>query len=159
VKEPAFDVGEAGRWFAAHLNNSVWDRLDRGDLSGESAEEMIHAAHAACHHWMTVGTAVHHQRALVLLARVYADLGLGEAAMRHAERCAELTREHADRLEDWDRAFAALAMARALAASGRAGEARARRREAAALGARITDPEDRKVFEKELAAGRWHGVD
>lgn len=71
-----FDLPKAHRWFAVELNNLCWDLIEAEHRSAEQTERMIHAAHAACHHWLQVGTAVNNLRAECLLATAYALAGL-----------------------------------------------------------------------------------
>ncbi|NIV40287.1 MAG: hypothetical protein GWN58_66060, partial [Anaerolineae bacterium] len=122
-EEKTYTESEAHRHFAAKLNGEVWGLLEKSDRSSAEDEMMIHTAHASCCHWLKVGTGVHHQRAEWMIARVYSELGLAEAALRHANRCRELTQEHAGLMEDFDRAYAHEAMARANTVAGNRAEA------------------------------------
>jgi hypothetical protein len=60
-------------------------------------------------------------------------------------------------LEDFDLAYAFEARARALACLGRLDEARVDRKAAGAVD--IVDAEDRSIFEADLAAEPWFGLD
>jgi tetratricopeptide (TPR) repeat protein len=108
---------------------------------------MIHAAHAACFHWLHVGNALHQQRAQCLLTTVYVRLGYAEAALRHAKKCLELSRETGSEQSAFDRAttYGAAAKAYMLAQqTERADELwQSAIEEAAAL-----DAEDGKVFQR-----------
>ncbi len=156
---PPFDVAAAHRWFAARLNNRTWELLESPDRSADESEEMVHAAHAACHHWREVGTVAHQARAECLLANVYAALRRGSSALRHAGRCVDLTEAHAGDMTDWDLAFAYDCLARATAASGSAEEARGLKRRARDAGDAIAEAEERSMFDRWFAAGNWHGID
>ena len=83
----------------------------------------FNAAHASHYHWLKAGTAVHQQRSEWLISHVYAELGLAEEALRHAQRCLALTEAHRAEMEDFDRAYAYEAMARANALAGNTDEA------------------------------------
>jgi phosphoribosylformimino-5-aminoimidazole carboxamide ribonucleotide (ProFAR) isomerase len=157
-EEKAYTEQEAHRHFAASLNGEVWTLLGKADRSQAEDETMIHTAHASCCHWLKVGTGVHHQRAEWMIARVYSELGLGEAALRHASRCQELTEEHADLMEDFDRAYAQEALARANAVAGNQAEARKHLRLAEEAGQAIADEDSKRFFVGDLADGDWHGV-
>ena len=157
-EEKTYTEQEAHRHFAASLNGEVWTLLGKPDRSQAEDELMIHAAHASCCHWLKVGTGVHHQRAEWMIARVYSELGLGEAALRHANRCQELTQEHADLMEDFDRAYAQEALARANAVAGNRAEARKHLQLAEEAGQAIADEDSKKFFVGDLADGDWHGV-
>ncbi|MBW3540832.1 MAG: hypothetical protein KY476_11225 [Planctomycetes bacterium] len=155
----SFDVPAADRWFAAAINNGTWDLLEKPDRSADDNARMLHAAHAACHHWLQVGTAVNHQRALCVVAFVYAELGHGDLALQFAERCRELTEAHAAEMADFDLAFAQEALARAHAAAGRRDEAARFRQLAQIAGAAIADDEDRQIFEVGFSARNWYGIE
>jgi hypothetical protein len=143
---------------AVTLNGEVWSLLAKQGRGEDDARRMVHAAHASHYHWLHAGNEVNEQRGEWLIAHVYSVLGLGEAALRHAERCAELTAKLQDQLKDFDLAYSAEALARAHAVLGdgdRASEHKARARE---LGDKIAEPEDKKIFDGDFAAGDWHGV-
>lgn len=158
MAEAPFEVERAHRWFGIDLNNSTMDALDAGLITPESCEPYIHAVHASCYHWMQVGTAANHARGEFAVASVYAAAGLGEAALRHARRCLELVEAHPEAVEDWDRAFAFDALARAHAAGGDLNAASEAWSRARAAGDAIADEEDRKVFLNWFKGGNWHGL-
>ena len=157
-EEKTYTESEAHRHFAAKLNGRVWALLEKADRSRAEEEIMLHSAHASCCHWLKVGTGLHHQRAEWLIARVYSELGLSEAALRHANRCRELTQEHADLMEDFDRAYALEAMARANAVAGNRGEALEFLQRAEAVGQAIADDQGKQFFLGDLNGGDWHGL-
>ena len=159
MAEPPFDMESAHRWFGIELNNRTMDALEAGVVTPETAESHIHAAHASCHHWMQVGTAANHGRGEFAVASVYAAAGLGEAALRHAGRYLELIESHPEEMEDWDRAFAFDALARAHAAGGDVDAAREARDRARAAGEAIADKGDRLYFMRWFEGGNWHGLD
>ncbi len=159
MTNPGFDTTEAGKWFAIEANNRAWELLERPERSEDNATEMLHAAHAACHHWMHVGTTTNHARAECLVALVNADLGLASSAVRGAVRCLDLVEGHPDVMEDWDVAFAYDCAARARAAAGELSLARELKTQARSHGDRISGPDDKQVFDQWFAAGCWHGLD
>jgi hypothetical protein len=158
MPEPSFDLKVANRWFAVELNNAAWDWLEAGQYDALGAEQMLHAAHASCHHWLQVGSAANHARAECLVANVHAALGYGPSAMRHALRCIELTKKNANELADWDSAFAYDALARAHAASGETKQAGIVRMKARELGGKIAEKEDKAFFDKWHRGGNWHDL-
>jgi hypothetical protein len=93
-----------------------------------------------------------------MLARVYAELGVGEAALWHAGRCQELTEQYADLMEDFDRAYALEAMARANAVAGNQVEAHRYLDLAEKARQAITDDESKEFFVGDLNSGDWHGL-
>ena len=103
----------------ASLNGEVWALLEKSkERSEDENRRMVHAAHASHYHWLHAGTGVHQQRGEWLISHVYAVLGLVGAALRHAQRCAELTEIHRDALKDFDLAYSVEALARAHALTG-----------------------------------------
>jgi hypothetical protein len=158
TEEKTYTEAEAQRHFAAKINGDVWGLLEKADRSKADDEVMVHAAHASCCHWLAVGTGVHHQRGEWMIARVYSELGLAEAALRHARRCQELTEEHADLMEDFDRAYALEGLARAHAVAGDHDQAREYLALAQKAGEAIADEESRKFFTGDLEGGSWYGL-
>jgi hypothetical protein len=156
--EKRYTEEEAHRLFAAGLNGEVWNLLGKPDRSEAEDERMIHTAHASCHHWLEVGTELHHQRAEWLISRAYSEVGRAEPALRHARRCEELTARHADLMEDFDLAYARECMARAHALAGEREEARTLLALAVEAGQAIQDEESRKIFLGDLEGGNWHGL-
>lgn len=142
--------------FARAANGRVWELLEREARTARDDREMVDAAHASLWHWRHAGTLVHEQRGEWLLARVYAVRGDAAAALAHAQRCLELTEEGA--LEGFDAVYAAEAMARAFAASGRLDDARQWRERAVAAAANVEDDEDRAIVDGDIAAGPWFGL-
>ena len=104
--------------FAKETNGEVWRLLEKTDRTPADDEQMIHAAHASCYHWLFAGTPLHHQRGEWLIARAYTALGHREAAERHTRRCLALTESHRDLMQDFDLAFAHELAARTAALVG-----------------------------------------
>lgn len=145
------------RWFGAELNNGTWDLVDNGlsELSPRPEQEQaLYAAYAAAYHWLQAGTVAHHGRAEHLVATVAVATGLLDVAQRHAARYAELIGEHPAAFTDWDRAFAAEAIARVASRAGKAGAGRLKA-EAQRLAEAVENPEDRRICLERLAAAPW----
>ncbi|MBN1878600.1 hypothetical protein JW823_00640 [bacterium] len=157
--EQAKKKNDAHQYFAIELNNEVWGLLQKPDRSDAENERMIYAAHGSCYHWLKVGTGVNHQRGEWLIARVYTDLGMAAEALRHASRCMALTDQYHDLMQDFDRAYAQEAMARANALAGRRDEALKHRKLAEKLGKQIAGEEDRNIFMGDFTGGNWYGLD
>lgn len=157
-EEKTYTEQEAHRHFATSANGKIWGLLDKADRSQAEDELMLNAAYASCYHWLQVGTDLHHQRAEWMIARVYAELGVGEGALFHARRCHELTEQHADLMEDFDRAYAFEAMARANAVAGNRADAQEYLKLAEEASQAIADAESKKFFVGDLNSGDWHGI-
>ena len=158
MPDPPFDVAKADRWFAVELNNQTWDWLEAGDYSQPTAERMVYAAHACCHHWFQVGGPANHARGECLVANAHAAIGEGDAALRHARRCLELTNEHRDDLADFDVAFAYDALARAYSAADDKESATTACSQAHEAAEKIADDGDKEFFQNWHAQGNWHGL-
>jgi tetratricopeptide (TPR) repeat protein len=141
------DIPRAHRVFAAELNDLAWTLVEAGARSPADAERMIHAAHAACFHWLEAGTALNHLRAQCLLATAHAKAGYAESAVRHAERCLALFNE-ADGATPFDRALAHGCASAAYALAGRFDDARSQYQEAGKLVSRFDDPSETALFDK-----------
>jgi tetratricopeptide (TPR) repeat protein len=157
-QEENFTLDEANLMFAKKLNGDVWDLLEKKKRTSQEQDLMIHAAHASLYHWLQVGTVLNQQRGEYVLARVYTAVGQSEAALRHAQRCLQLTGENPDVVQDFDRAFAYECLARAYACAGNRSEALFFLNEANRAGELIADLEDKKIFHEELSRGDWFGM-
>jgi hypothetical protein len=157
-EEKTYTEAEAHRFFAIDYNGKTWDLLDKADRTADDDELMVHSAHASCRHWLVAGTGVNHQRGEWLIARVYTVLGLGEAALRHAERTLQLTEKYSSEMEDFDVAFAYEGVARAHAAAGNKSEAAGFVERATKAGEAIEDAGNREYFFGDMNGGEWFGV-
>ena len=114
------------RTLAVAAFNSTWDLLDVAydERSEEQNEEMLRRAYAAAYLWQRAEgyTSVNEARSLWMLSRVWRAIGNGPQALHYAQKCLAVTEEA--NLVDFDLAYALDAMARALAMTGRADEAR-----------------------------------
>jgi len=144
------------RQMAIKSNGRCWELLGMSTpLTTEEQEEMLEAAHASAFHWRTAGTVVHQARAQWLIAKVNSELGYGEAAIRHAERCAELTNSAPGEMKDFDRFYASEGLTRAHAISGDHDKAAAHHATTTELLQAIEGEEDRAIATADLADGNW----
>ena len=143
------------RAFARSLNGLVWRLLARTGRTGDDDARMVDAAHASQYHWREAGGPPA-TRGEWLVSHVYAVLGRPEPALHHARRCLELA--DGPGVADFDTAYAAEAMARALACAGDLDQAAGWHSRATAAGATVTNDEDRKIFTEDLATGPWFGL-
>ncbi|HSL27441.1 MAG TPA: hypothetical protein VLA54_14295 [Acidimicrobiia bacterium] len=150
------------RWFGVSLNNQAWGVIESGAVGPSEPphvrERALYRAFASVYHWMEVGTPIQHGRGEHLISRTAVMVGEPEIGLHHARRYVQIIENHPDLAEDWDRAFAAEALARALAGTGRVGEARAQRVEAERLCALIAEEGERVIVEAELAREPWFGL-
>jgi tetratricopeptide (TPR) repeat protein len=158
IEEQTYTDAEAHRFFAIHFNGQSWDLLNRAERTKEEDELMLYSAQASCRHWLEAGTGVNHQRGEWLIARVYSVLGLGEAALRHAERCLQLSKQHTDLMKDFDWAFAYESVARANAVAGNRDEALQYVELAQKAGDAIEADQDKEILFGDFDRGEWHGL-
>jgi uncharacterized protein YndB with AHSA1/START domain len=143
------------RAFARSLNGLVWRLLARTGRTADDDARMVDAAHASQYHWREAGGPPA-TRGEWLVSHVYAVLGRPEPALHHARRCLALA--DGPEVADFDTAYAAEAMARALACAGDLDQAAGWHSRATAAGATIADDEDRKIFTEDLTTGPWFGL-
>jgi hypothetical protein len=153
-----FTLDEAHQYFAQSSNGRVWELLQKQERSQAENDEMLHAAHACAYHWKFVGAPVHQQRGEWLLSHVHVMLGHAPEAVRHAERCFELTESHKDFMKDFDIAYAFEGMARAHAMIGDQKLAEEFLVLAQQAGSPIADEEDRSIFMGDFDGGPWFGL-
>jgi Tfp pilus assembly protein PilF len=156
--EKQYSEADVHRFFAKQYHGKTWELLDKPERTTVENECLADYAHASLAHWRVAGTAVHYQRGIWLLSRVYAVLGDPELALMYARRVLELTEEHLDELEKFDQAFAFECMARAHALTGNVIEAQLYLKSAQQAGEEIPEKEDRDVFFTELNSGDWNSI-
>lgn len=143
------------RRLGKELYNHTWSLIELTDRTPEQVDEMIAATHASAYHWSKAGgTLANAARSQWQIARVYATLGRGEAALWHARRCVQLAEAAvaAGVADDWDLPAALETLARAQAVSGDAAAARSTQARAREALAGIADPEDRQLIEQDLSS-------
>ncbi len=143
--------GATHRALGSALFNHTWTLLEKADRTPAETDEMIHAAHASRFHWGRAdgATALNLARGEWQCSRVYAVLGRGEAALWHAQRC--LAQVDSAGSDDWDRAAAYEALARASSVTGDPAAAADWKSKAVAALDAIVDPDDRDLIEGDLA--------
>ena len=148
---------EAHRHFAKSINGRVWELLQKTSRSQDEDDEMLHAAHTCTYHWKFVGNAVHQQRGEWLISHVHVVLGHANEALRHAERCFEITQFNKDLMQDFDIAYSFEGIARAQAMLGDEKIAKQFYELAQQAGNVIADAEDRSIFMGDFYGGDWFG--
>ena len=153
-----YTIDEAHKYFAQATNGRVWELLQKPGRSQPENDEMLHAAYACAYHWKFAGSAVHQQRGEWLISHVHVVLGHGNEALRHAQRCFELTQANRDLMQDFDIAYGFEGMARAQALLGDHRMAEEFLVLAQQAGSAIADEEDRSMFMGDFDAGEWYGL-
>jgi hypothetical protein len=153
-----FTLGEAHKYFAQSINGRVWELLQKPRRSQDENDEMLYAAHACTYHWKFAGTVAHQQRGEWLISRVHVVLGHGNEALRHAQRCFELTEANRNLMQDFDIAYAFEGMARAQAMLGDRKLAEEFLVLAEQAGNAIADDEDRTIFMGDFDRSPWFGL-
>jgi hypothetical protein len=156
--EKQYSEADVHRFFAVQYHGKTWELLEKYDRTPVENECLADYAHTSLAHWRVAGTAVHYQRGVWLLSRVYAVLGDAELALLYARRTLELTEEHLEELEKFDQAFAFECMARAHALTGNVIEAKLYLKSAQQAGEAIPEKEDRDAFFAELNGGDWNNI-
>lgn len=155
-EEKTYTVQQAHRFFAVEANNQTWTYLGKSERSREDDLIMTHLAHTSFYHWLQVGTAVNRARAEWLLSRVYSVLQQPALALAYAQDCLKTSQEN--NFGDFDIAYAYEAMARAHALNGHRAEVEKYFELATKAGQEIADPEDRAIYEPDLASEPWFGL-
>lgn len=153
-----YTIDEAHKYFAQSTNARVWNLLQQSKCSPAENDEMLQAAYASAYHWTFAGTAVHQQRGEWLISHVHAVLGQTREALRHAERCFELTESYKEMMKDFDIAYAFECLARAHAMMGDHHMAREFFALAQQAGQTIANEEDRSIFLGDFERGPWSGL-
>lgn len=143
------------RKLAVDLFNMCWAIMGQESRTQEDNDRLERAAMASLYHWSIVGDATNASIGEWMASRVHIVLGNREEALRHAERCMEVT--NAADLKDFYLAFAYEARARAHAQLGNSEICRAD--QLAAVSEPIEEEEDKKIFESDFFGGNWFGLD
>ena len=148
--EPILDP-ETQRRVAVRLYNHTWDLFDLGDERTEAqTAEMLDAAHASNWHWSQIGRLEQAVVGAWMTSRVYAAAGLGDEAVRHAQKSFTLLHS-GDALPDWTEASVQEGLARAHLAAGDRDAAEFAAHAATDALDKITDDEDRDLIAGQLA--------
>jgi hypothetical protein len=138
------DVALWQRRLASQANNRAWSLAEMLQRSPDENEEMLQAAHAAMYFWKIVGNPNNHAHAALLLAHVYALLGLPVPAARYLSKSLPYFMQHEG--APWELAFAHAVAANVASAEGNAAAHAKHYSEAQTAATHMTDPETRVVF-------------
>ncbi|KMJ56138.1 hypothetical protein AB685_23595 [Bacillus sp. LL01] len=140
---------EQHRQMAVSLFNRTWDLMDKADRTEDEELEMIHIAHTSRYHWGVVGDHVNWSRGEWQISRMYALIGAGEAALKHALANKRIHDHY--QLTGFDAAFVAEALARAYHLLGETEHMKAHLAYAHQQAAHIEKESDRDYVLAELA--------
>lgn len=147
----SFDEGEGHRHFSAACFNRSWEFLEEKNRSAFDNERMIQCAHASLWHWFEREDLDAEKRSVGywLLARVYAEAGVGDRALHYGGL--SLEEAEAGDLAPFYLAYACEAVARGYKAAGRGVEAGTWKERAKEEAGKIADAESRGALEADLA--------
>lgn len=148
-------LSEAQEKFAKSAYNGIWKLFESMNRTASEDEDMLLSAYASLYHWKQIGTEIHLQRGYWMISKVHHMLGNADLALAWAKKCLMVTKDHPSAMHDFDLAYAQEGMARAYTLSGDLVKAKVHYEEAAALGKKITDPEDQKIFLGDFQSGDW----
>lgn len=134
--------------FAVECYNKTWDLIDKKDRNSQDNIEMIHLAHSSRYHWGEIGKPINFERGEWQIARVYAELGMVESSLLHANNCLDICIEN--NIGDFDIAFAYESLTRAYKLSENEVEYEKNKKLALECGEKISDEEDKKYFLSEM---------
>jgi hypothetical protein len=143
------------RQLGVDLYNDAWRLLEK-ERTPEEDDELLHQAHASTYHWLKAPECEPKNRARGewICSRAYAVVGLGEPALRHAEKCLAIVEANPDNMDEFDLPFAYEALARAHRVGGADDDAKRYEQLARETGASMTDAEDLEHFEEALSTLR-----
>ena len=144
------------RYLGIELNRQTWFLLDKKDHDKLENQRMVAFAHGSLYYWQHSHEflAVNKQRGEWLISHVYAALGQGSEALKHAPRHWLKVTEDQD-LKDFDLAYAYEAMARGYASAGETEEMNKYFLKAKKAADEIKAEKDRNLFLSDLHAESW----
>lgn len=158
VDEKTYTIAQAHYLFAEEFNRKTWDLLEMPERTRFDEARMVDCAHASLAHWRITGTAVRQQRGEWLISRVYAVLGDGVQALKHAQLSYEILISNRNEMDDTDPAYVYEAIARGYALQGERDDAVRFIAKAQAAGEAIKDDSARETFFADFNNGEWNGM-
>lgn len=141
------DLRKWHRWFAVECNNNAWDVAEACTGSPDDLEAMVRCAFASAWHWQQVGEPVNLLRADHLLAWVHAVADRADNAKRYTRSAQAQLEEGIPGVQDWDRLFHQLVVARTHLTLGHSDDADAALIAADAM-AESLEERDRAVYDR-----------
>jgi len=110
-KEQNEELKKFHNYMATKLFNDSWELLDKEDRSPEEDILLIHTAHASLYHWLQFGEPKNFSIGEWQVSRVYAELNMGESALKHGMANIELCKKN--KLTGFELGYAYESVARA----------------------------------------------
>lgn len=145
--------GQDHRKLSADSFNRTWELLEKKDRTEEENERMISLAHASLAHWRMREDCTDQNLSIGYwqISRVYAVLEDGENAKRYGELCLAVSETE----PPFYLGYAHEALARAALVQKNRAAFDQHLAEARTQAALVTDPEERKLLEDDLAGLSW----
>ncbi len=145
--------GQDHKKLSADCFNRAWELLDKKDRTKEDDERMISLAHASLAHWRMREDCTDRNLSIGYwqLSRVYAVLGQGNNAERYGGLCLRISGKE----PPFYLGYAHEALARAALLNERKELFERHMTEAKALAAKVTDADEKKALEDDLAQLAW----
>lgn len=156
--EKTYTLTQAHTYFGVEFNNAIFPLLEKENRTKEEDLRLLNLAHAAMLHWQNnpKHTIVNMQRAQYMLACAYTFTQHKDMALMYARLCFETTQNNLSEMQDFDVAYAHLALARALALNGD-NRAKEVKQKALELGNNLSNEGDKKYFLADIKIGPWFG--
>jgi hypothetical protein len=146
-----FDLVKAHRYFAAECFNRTWDFIDKPSRSAEEGQTMLLMSMASLWHWTQRPdvTPTNLSMGYWQVSRVHALLGQAENARQFGQMC--LRESQREGVLPFYLGMAYESLARAEAVGGNRAEASSYIALARRAGEKITDVEEKKILDSDLA--------
>ncbi len=135
-------------YMATKLFNDTWELLDKADRSLEEDVLMIHTAHASLYHWLQFGEAKNFSIGEWQVSRVYAELKMGESALKHGIANVDLCKKN--KLTGFELGYAYESVARAYKILGNEIEKDNYLKKAISEADNIIDAEEKEYLKNDL---------
>jgi len=147
-KEENEELKKFHNYMATKLFNDTWELFDKGDRSPEEDMLMIHTAHASLFHWLQFGQAKNFSIGEWQISRVYADLNMGESALKHGLANVDLCLKN--KLTGFELGYAYESVARAYKILGNETEKKTYLKKANSEAELISDAEEKEYLISDL---------
>jgi hypothetical protein len=154
VKKTDFDIIAAHKYFSAECFNRAWDYIDKPVRTTSDGDTMLQLSLASLWHWTQREdcTSTNLSIGYWQVSRVYSLLGQADNARHYGELCLDASEKEG--VPPYYLGCAYEALARAEQVSGNRNEMQALLTQAKQLAAKLTDPEEKQMLEKDLATIR-----